>query len=266
MYLLFHNLADIKKNNMKKVYLLLVGAVVLFQSCVMKEDIHVNKKGEVNYQFNINFSELMKMAPEGKASMGKDAEKAVDFFNGEEVTIDQYLDAILLKEENKEFKKDSLKSAHPEIFKNLETLRLQFTLNDSIGDLNFKLDAKNVEELNNSLTGLEQIGHLVEKSDPNVKQNMSINSAISDNTYYEFEKNIFERKIKTTESNKKQETTGMEEMFSYVMTVSFDKPIKSVSYKDAEISKDGKSFTKKLSMGEIIKNPSVLAYKVELKK
>ncbi|MTG98111.1 MULTISPECIES: hypothetical protein [Myroides] len=252
---------------MRKISLLLLGILLTtFQSCVMKEEIHVSKKGKVDYAFNINFSELLKVSPGASKSMGKDIDNAIDFFNGQELTIDQYLDIILAKEDNAAFKKDSLKAAHPDIFANLENLRMQFTVNDSIGDISFKIDSKDVTELNNALKGLEQIGKLTGKNDKAAKESLSVNSVISDKTYYEFKNNVFERKVKpSNKEGEKPTMEGMEQMFTYVMVVSFDKKIKSVSYDDAKISKDGKSFTKEIKMGDIIKDPSVLGYTVELK-
>lgn len=57
----------------------------------------------------------------------------------------------------------------------------------------------------------------------------------------------------------------MAAMFSYKMKVNFEQPIKSVSYSDALISQDGKSFVKEFKMSDIIANPKILEYKVELK-
>lgn len=241
--------------------------VVSLQSCVMKEEIHVNRKGNIDYSFNLDFSELMKFSPDAKDSMQKDMGKALDFFNGKELTIEQYLDLALAKEENGQEKKDSLLAEHPDLFKNLDNVLIKFVMNDSVGDVNFRIDAEDSDQLNKTFAQLEELSKVTKDKENPSKDAMDFNSVVSEKTYYESSKKVFERKVKEVDTAEMKKTNmgGMDKMFTYIVKVSFDRKIKSVSYPDAVISADGKSFTKEFKVGDIMEDPTILGYKVKLK-
>lgn len=252
---------------MKKIYLMFIGIGLFFQSCVMKEEMNVNSNEEFEFNYSINFSELLQSAGELK-SVTKGADGFVGMINGKELSLEELLDLSLINEKNPEVKKDSIMKVDADFFETTKNIRLKATLNDSIGDITFKFKAKGVEELNKTISSLQKIEEKTAALNSSKQDNqMGSGPMFLDDAVFSFKKNTFERKVnvKTKKEEEPKEAGGMEGFFTYKIIVNFDKPIKKVSYEDAEISSDGKSFTKTFSLTELMENPALLEYKVELK-
>lgn len=245
-----------------------IGIGLFFQSCVMTEEMNVKSKEEFEFNFSVNFSELMQSAGELK-SMTNGANGFIDLISGKELSLEELLELSLMKEENAAIKKDSILKADADFFEATKNIRMQATLNDSIGDITFKFKAKGVEELNKTIKRFKQLEEKTASLNNAKKENpMGGTPMFLDNAEYSFKKNTFERKVNVTAKKEEvqKEVGGMEGFFTYKIIVNFDKPIKSVSYDDAEISEDGKSFTKTFSLLELMEDTRLLEYKVELEK
>lgn len=250
-----------KIKQMKKIYLLFLGLALSLQSCVTKEEIHVRHNGTVEYIFNVNFTELLASIPDKKEIFKGSADK-LELLSGQEFSIDQILDLAMLNEKNGAHKKDSILKANKELFDSTKNIRFMANLNDSLGDFNIKISAKDVSDLNKSLVNIQKIAEETKKLEENSKSpDFMVESK------YNLTSKVFERKVIAKEMAKKENAMmgGMEGMFQYIVIAKFDKPIKSVSFKDAKISSDGKSFEKSFSMLEIMDNPKILEYKVDFK-
>ena len=247
---------------MKKIIGLAVAMGFMFQSCVTTEEVTVKKEGAITYAMDMDFSELLKTMPNANATSG-DVKKALDLINGEELSVAQLIDISLLESKNPEQKKDSILKANPDLLKNTENLRMRVMMNDTIGNIGLKIIAKNAEDLNNSLVNLEKLSALGEGEGKKLDAPEFVKQS-----KFEWKKKTLQRSIsvKSEDISKGLGEMGqMAAMFTYRIKVNFEQPIKSVSYQDAMISQDGKSFVKEFKMSDIINDPKVLEYKVELK-
>lgn len=247
---------------MKKIYLLFLGVALSLQSCVTKEEIYVKDNGAVDYAFKMDFKELLQSVPDKKAIFKGDTDK-IEMLSGQEFSIEQLIEFAMIKEKNGEQKKDSIIKANKELFDNTKNIRFMVNMKDSLADFNFKINAKDIKDLNQSLLNVNK---LTEKSREFDKKKQGGSKPLLVESTYNLTNKAFERKVLSTRKEQTEtpsELGGMEGMFTYVLKTTFDKPIKSVSYPDAVISKDKKSFEKTFKMSEIIANPNVLDYKVE---
>ncbi len=248
---------------MKKLIGLAVVMGFMLQSCVTTEEVTVKKDGAITYAMDMDFSELLQTMPSANGGMSGDVKKALDLINGEELSVDQLLDISLLESKNPEQKKDSILKANPDLLKKTENLRMRVMMNDSIGNIGLKVIAKNASELNTSLANLKELSALGEGNG----KKLDAPEFVKHSTY-DWKKKTLQRTIsvKPEDAAKSLGEMGqMAAMFTYRIKVSFEQPIKSVSYQDAMISQDGKSFVKEFKMSDVIANPKILEYKVELK-
>jgi len=247
---------------MKKVVGLLIAMGFLFQSCVTTEEVTVKKEGNITYVMDMNFSELLQAMP-NTDSMSKDVKGALNLINGEELSVEQLLNLSLADSKRPEQKRDSILKANPDLLKKTENLRFRVIMNDSIGNIAFKVNAKNAADLNTSLVNLNALSALGENKAKQLEAPEFIK-----NSKFEWKKKSFQRTVDIRPEELKKslgEMGQMAAMFTYKIKVNFEQPIKSVSYQDAMISQDGKSFIKEFKMSDVITNPNVLNYKVELK-
>ncbi|WP_158962663.1 hypothetical protein [Myroides fluvii] len=247
---------------MKKVIGLVMAFGFLFQSCVTTEEVTVKKEGAITYAMDMDFSELLQAMPNSN-SMSKDVKKALDLINGEELSVEQLLDISLLESKNPEQKRDSILKANPDLLKKTENLRVRVMMNDSIGNVGLKIRAKNASDLNASLINLVELSALGEAGTKKLDTPEFVK-----NSKFDFKKKTLHRTI-SVKSEDLQKGLGelgqMAGMFTYRIKVNFEQPIKTVSYQDATISQDGKSFIKEFKMSDVMNDPKILEYKVELK-
>lgn len=148
---------------MRKLIGLVVAMGFMLQSCVTTEEVTVKKEGSITYSIDINFSELLKTVPNMNSTSG-DVKKALDLVNGEELTIEQLLDLTVLESKNSEQMKDSILKANPDLLEKTKNIRLRIRMNDSIGNVAFKVIAKNAPELNTSLVNFDELTKIGESS------------------------------------------------------------------------------------------------------
>lgn len=242
---------------------------LMFQSCVTTEEIHVKNTGEMTYNLGFDFSEMLQSVPD-KSAMMKGKEGMLELINGKELTTEQLMDIVAANDVHAAKKRDSILAVNPNYFKDTENLRVKMLLKDEVGKLDLKVLAKDATDLNSSIKKLKEISQSAKEEGKKGKANRTEIPTFVENSKYEFAKNVFTRKVdipKNEEGDIKTESMGsMGQMFVYEIKVTFDKPIASVSLQDAKVSTDGKSFTKRFTLIDVIQNPKILEYKVELKK
>lgn len=247
---------------MKKVVGLMIVLGFLFQSCVTTEEMSVKKEGSIDYTLDMDFSELLKAMPMENTT-SKEMKKALDLVNGEELSVEQIMDLSLLESKNAEQKKDSILKANPDLLKKTENLRLRVLMNDSIGNIALKVIAKNATHLNTSLENLEALSALGDGKAKKLDAPEFVKKS-----KFEWKKKAFKRTIAVKPEDLQKglgELGQMAAMFTYRIKVNVEQPIKSVSYEDAVIAKDGKSFVKTFKMSDVVSNPKILEFNVELK-
>ncbi|MCC9042877.1 hypothetical protein LNQ81_09335 [Myroides sp. M-43] len=250
---------------MKKIYLFLLGLSLSLQSCVTKEELYVKDNGAIDYNFKMDFKELLQSVPDKNAIFKGEGDK-IALISGQELSVDQILDFAMLKEKNGAFKKDSIIKANKELFDNTKNVRFMINMKDSLADFNLKVNAKDITDLNQSLININKITEKTNELDK--KKDSKKQPPLLVESNYSLSKKQFERKVVTKGEDKAKdmgELGAMAGMFSYVLKVNFDKPIQSVSLEGAKIAEDKKSFEKTFSMTDIVANPKVLEYKVEFK-
>lgn len=250
---------------MKKILVLTVALFLSLQSCVTTEELTVTNSGKNDLVLDINFTDMLDMIP-NKEKMFNENLKMLNVINGEELTVEQFLDIALIKEKNAEQKKDSILKANPKLLKETEHLRFKIDLTEVKGNFQFIIRTKNLTELNKSLASLKDINEIIAQSTKDENIMSSENQAPNFFTSSKFEqtKKTFKRKVEANSTiNNKNFSEMMAAMFSYKIKVHFDQPILSVSYPDAIISTDRKSFEKTFAFTKVIEDPKILEYTVE---
>ncbi len=250
---------------MKKLWLFAIAILFSLQSCVTTEEMTVKNDGANDLVLNIDFTDMLDMIPNREKMLNENI-KMLNVINGEELSVEQFLDIALLKEKNPEQEKDSILKANPKLLKDTENLRFKVELTDIKGILQFIIKTKNISELNKSLASLKQLNEVMAKY---TKDNKMLFESQAPEFFtesrFEQTKKMFKRKVEATSSVKNSTLGIMGTMFSYKLKVNFNQPIVSVSYPDAVISSDRKSFQKTFSLAKIIDNPKILEYTVEFK-
>lgn len=232
--------------------------LLVLQSCVLKEDIYVSNSGEVDYKMEIDYHQLVENF--GSAEVEKMLDQSGGFINQEPVTILEFF-----KESNKDKPEgqkelDSLMQSNPELKKIFNTVEIASVLKPEQANTYFEFKSKNIADFNQTLKSLLALSELGNSAQTNSNDPLSW---INKNSIYSLHKNVFKREIDLGEVDTKMDGANLN-MMQYEIKVSFDKRIKKVSYPDALLSQDGKSFIKTFDLTQVLNDPSVLQYSVEL--
>ena len=250
---------------MKKILVLAVALLLSLQSCVTTEELTVTNSGKNDLVLDIDFTDMLDMIP-NKEKMFNENLKMLNVINGEELTVEQFLDIALIKEQNAEQKKDSILKANPKLLRETEHLRFKIDLTEVKGNFQFIIRTKNLTELNKSLVSLKNINEVLAQS---AKDDKMLAESQAPNFFtdskFEQTKKTFKRKVEINSAVSNNSFGVMAAMFSYKIKVHFDQPIVSVSYPDAIISNDRRSFEKTFALTKVIENPKILEYIVDFK-
>lgn len=242
----------------KKRCLLVVLAVTLV-SCQFSETMVINEDGTGRMSLTMDMSELMAMMPAND-------------------TLQVKMDSVMSFKKLFEEKKDSiakLPKEEQEYLKLLENYQMRILMDPEEQKMKYEIftNFKSVAEANNLMEGLnasermsvspmENSSQSKEKKEPQ-KQPMAVN--------FTYEKNIFTRDayIKDTVafakiSDSLQAIESFMENAVYSIEYTFPRKIKSVSVKDAKISKDGKTVTFQKPFFAYMKNPDELDVQIIL--
>lgn len=247
-----------------KVKLYFIGFLILsifMQSCVLKEEIHVSRKGEIDYGYWVDFSSMMGlMSSEQIAQMLKESDS---FANMGPVSLLDFIESRSDKEKN-QAKLDSLFKVHPQYKELAKKVKIASQLNKESGKIYFTFKSKDYKEFNASLQDLQELFQVSKASEALNKNNGNFWIDASSEYFYsakEFKRNIPVKAQEVLESNLAK--IGDVNLMQYELKISFDQKIKTVSYQEAQISPDGKGFTMSFNLVDIVKNPSLLQYTVQ---
>jgi len=232
---------------------LFISITFLLTSCMFTEEIYINNNGSGTYSFKVDMSEMIK-------SMG-------DMSPKDSLKESKVLDTIIFFKDILEEKKDSiakLSKEDKEIIETLKDMKLHMQVDEEKGKmlLDFNLDFSDISELKNMEQKIVKAQSLKEKKDKSAPTQADVS--------YLFNGKIFRRKVipkdlSEEELTKIREASSFLEGGLYKIIYHFEKKIKSVSFKGAQISDDKKTVTIEVPMDSIIKNPKLLDFEVKLK-
>jgi hypothetical protein len=248
---------------MKKLLLLAIS-IALFSSCEIKEEITFNKDGSGEYQMLIDMGRFLefgkKMDSKKKDSLSKEKKPVVkdslfkfsDFLNENKDSI-----ANLPKKER-------------ELLKGLEDVIVKIHMDEPKGEMTvaYFYPFQKPSDLTNIMQRFEKIENNSKKT--GLAEDF-LNNLPKTSVEYKFSKKKFHRKVKVLKTKNEDEKTEQENkkikeilpMFHYKLVYHFPKKIKSVSYKDALLSTDGKTLIIDIPFDKIAENPKLLDFEVK---
>ncbi|RKE92015.1 hypothetical protein [Ichthyenterobacterium magnum] len=259
---------------MKKFVFLLVTAC-FFMSCNFTEEITFNEDGSGEFVMTYDLSEVMTKMKE----MGMD--------NSKEDKEPQKMDSILYFKDLLREKADSISTLpkeEQERLKSLEALVMKMRMDEETGvfDLGIGSSFNSLEELPEVLAKLDEAKKINSKDSPQFsKMDDSAISRATENALemvdFKFDGKIFSRQLTKNierseedlkalneEMSQMGEAKDMFQTMSYTLVYKFPKAIKSVSNKNAEISKDGKTVKLKMNLIDMVKSPELMNLDVVL--
>ena len=243
-----------------KTFLLFAGLIAGLNSCMFTEELYIKNDGSGQYSFKMDMSEMM--------------ESMKDMSNRDSLKEPEILDTIILFRDLLEEKKDSIRKLSDNEKASLEAiqdlkLHMQVDEKNSKMLLDFGLDFENVSDLKNMQEKISKAQALNENKneDNDLKSKADVE--------YSFDGKIFRRnvimrdlsdeKLQEVERSIKQSSSFLDGSI-YKIIYHFESKIKSVSIKDAKISKDKKNLTIEVPLDSVMKNPKWLDFEVNLKK
>lgn len=238
-----------------KSLFLFISTIFLLTSCMFTEEIYINNNGSGNYTFKIDMSEMMK-------SMGEMSPK-------DSLKESKVLDTIVFFKDILAENKDSiatLDKEDKEIIEALKDLKLHMQVDEEKGKMlmDFKMDFKDISELKNMEQKIAKAQALSDKKkkDKSLPSNSDVSYSFKDKT---FSRKVTLKDLSEEQLNEIKEATSFLEGGLYKIIYHFESEIKSVSFKDAQLSDDRKTMTIEIPMDSIIKNQKLLDFEVKLK-
>lgn len=239
---------------MKKIVASLISVFIIlgYTSCSFKEEIYINPDGSGSMAFNMDASQLMKMAGD-EISQG---EKSIDSTINFKLLIEEKKDSIaqLPKEQQ-----DKLKA--------LEKFKLKMVMQPENEEMSFTL-MTDFDKASNLSDMFSEMAKLQSLRNPNTgeKQPFSVmNSSSSSAVSYSMDDNVFTRNVEILDKALlKAQIDSISDMAmffensTYKLEYHFYKPIKSVSDPDALFSQDRKTVFIEQNFMEYLKNPESL--------
>jgi len=249
---------------MKKLLLLFIG-LALMTSCQLTEEVTFDKNGSGTYSLNVDMGQMMSMMK--NMGKGKDSLKV----NKKPEKKDTVISVADILEKNK----DSLKSLSKEEKKALYALKdakIHIAMDEANDKMlmQYTIPFKNVNELSNINKKLKKLNSLNKNKKKNNIDDLE-KTMPQDKVSYTFNKHKFRRIV--TPASKSKEKDSVDEdnakmqqmlgMFKYKLVYHFPYKIKSVSYKDALLTADGKTLIIEMQLGKLVKNPKLLDFEVK---
>jgi len=250
---------------MKKLLLLIIG-LTLMTSCQMTEEVTFDKKGSGTYSFNVDMGQMM--------AMMKDMGKENDSLKVDKKS--EKKDTIILVSDILEKNKDSIKNLskeEKEVLYALKDAKIHIDLDETKGKMlmQYIMPFKSVNDLSNINDKLKKLNSLnkkkngnnideIEKSMPNAKVSYTFNK-------HKFRRMVIKQTAKPKEKDSvKKDDAKMQQMlgmFKYKLVYHFPYRIKSVSFKDALLTSDGKTLIIEMPMDKLVENPKLLDFEVK---
>ena len=283
---------------LKKIIILFFGAVSV-TSCTIQEEVIITETGGVDYVQKIEMPQMAAML--GAANMDEKIE--MNQISNTEFSYLEFLEKMQSLGSNKSVSKLKDYSIYKEDLEGINFLKFKFDLRDNFG-LNIINRANSVDEFNSNGSVIENtfaaIGDkekvrieaekLVEVSKTKKKkkkkgeeEGSSFDRLFSDNPFsnfssmnFKFDGKTFSKIIDSEKylkgyktgdlktEEEKQIFAGMLKQMKFKYKYTFPRKIKSVDVKDAMFTSDGKSFVKEYTLDELINDPTLGNFNVEL--
>ena len=259
-----------------KRYLFLLASLFLLTSCNFTEEITFNEDGSGEFIMSYDMSEVMNTL-EKEMGGGQDKE------GKEKVKIDSvlYFKDMLVE------KADSiatLSQKEQQRIKSLENIVMKMRMDEENGVFNLGVGSTftSLDELPAALEKIEEAKTFNSQQDQTFSKMGESEVAKASESLFEFVEFSFDGKTFTRslaedyekssenldslneEINEMGDSKDMFESMSYTLVYNFPKAVKSVSNKNAEISKDGKTVTLKINFIDMLKSPEQMTLDVIL--
>ena len=259
-----------------KQYLFGLLSLLLLTSCNFTEEITFNEDGSGEFIMSYDMGEVMKSLEEkmggGQSDEGKENVKMDSIIYFKDMLVEKADSISTLPQEEQ----DKLKA--------LENIVMRMKMDQEEGLFNIGIGSsfKSLAELPETLQNIENAKTLNSKGDPSFsKMGESQVAKASEGMFeyidFSYDGKTFSRRLKKDYKKSNQdfealdaeiaemgEAKDMFEAMSYTVVYNFPKPIKSVTNKNAEISKDGKTVRLKMNFLDMIKSPEKMVLDVVL--
>lgn len=257
---------------MKKTIILLILTISLF-SCAVKETIVFNEDGSGKFLVSYDMSEMMTQMKEQMGGSSSKEQKAMDTTMVFSEIMEEHKDSIAaLPEEQREII-EALKG----MYMTMKVDEEEGMFNMGIGlDFDNYKDLKGIGEkikkaksLNdkggqmNAMKGGSPIGKFMGDDEKNNVEYMFTDKSFSRITHVD--ETVETEKEKVGEGEGDEEFMEYFEDAVYVVEYTFPKKIKSVSVKDAKLSKDKKTVTYTVNWVDFINDPKALDFNLKFK-
>ncbi|MFV0304875.1 MAG: hypothetical protein ACK5IC_05290 [Moheibacter sp.] len=244
---------------MKKIILLFLISITVI-SCQITERFVLNESGAVNYETEIDFSEMMGFMSSSKAdSLGDFGKFPID-------TIIRFSEVEKLDD----FKLDSISDADREFLKSMDKTDVRIQMDENIGKMSIMINEKNVTDFNSYLKKMNDSYMKLMKEDSETGDKLSELGLINP-LEIQYDGKTFQRKmtndlksvISEAGDSVFSEMSQMLNMFTYKLEYHFPKKIKNSSIEEATYSLDGKVMTIEGSLTELKEDPEKYNFTVE---
>ncbi|WP_298898018.1 hypothetical protein [uncultured Psychroserpens sp.] len=259
-----------------KRYLFVLASLFLLTSCNFTEEITFKEDGSGEFMISYDMGEVMKTLEEQMGGGQSNEEK-------EKVKMDSvvYFKHMLVEKADSIAK---LPQEEQDKLKALENIVMRMKMDEDEGLFNIGIGSsfKSLDELPETLKNIEDAKSLNSKSDPSFsKMGESQVAKASEGMFeyvdFSYDGKTFSRSLKegydkssddidalNKEISEMGEAKEMFEAMSYTLVYNFPKPVKSVTNKNAEISKDRKTVRLTMNFIEMIKSPEQMTLDVVL--
>jgi hypothetical protein len=223
--------------------------ILVLKSCSFKEEIYINEDGSGSIAFNMDASQLMKLAGDEFADSDKSFDSIMDF----KTLLEEKKDSIANLPEDQQSK-----------LKALENFKLKMVMIPEKEEMSFTLmtDFDKASELTDMFSEMSKLQGLGDSPKANQQPMSVLNANSSSSVTYSYKNNVFERNIEVTDRellNAQIDSISDMEMFfqssTYQLEYHFFKPVKSVSADNALFSQDRKTVIIEKNFLDYMKNP-----------
>ncbi|RUA23508.1 MAG: hypothetical protein DSY76_09430 [Bacteroidetes bacterium] len=232
----------------------------------MTEEVTFDKNGSGTYSLNVDMGQMMSMMK------GMDKGKENDSLKVDKKP--EKKDTIISVADILEKNKDSLKNLSKEEKEALYALKdakIHIDLDEAKGKMlmQYIIPFNNVNDLSNVNDKLKKLNSLNKKKKNNIDD---LEKSMPDaKVQYTFNKHKFRRIVTPAAKPKEKDSVKKDDakmqqmlgMFKYKLVYHFPYRIKSVSYKDALLTADGKTLIIDMPMDKLVENPKLLDFEVK---
>lgn len=246
---------------MKKLFYLFSAAILLV-SCQITERVHIHENGSVNYETELDFSEMVGMM---FTEENKDSLRQIGQF-----PIDSVMSFSDLEKMDTKLSDGEIGEAERDFLKVMDRMKVRMVMNDTEGKMIFGFQEKDINSFNAYMKEIKTAGKKLAIEDKKAAENLS-QSGMMNSLQFNYNGKTFERfsdnetagMLSEMNDSTAESTRQMMGMFQYKMEYHFPKKIKNASIENATFSLDGKTMTVDVPMMELMDNPEKYNFKIE---